>query len=566
MTLSGADDSGFGRGAGAETLIGALQLAAERAPTRGIGMLDGRGRPAERRTWPEVLAAATDCAARLQNLGVRTGEPVPVCLPTSWEFLDAWFGALLCGAWPVALAPPGGFGTAAHQIARLADLTEHLGVERLVCRAALIDEARAGGHAALAERGILPETIAATAPAAGFRVAEPAPDDPAFLQLTSGSTGRQRAVVIPHRAALHNPRAMSNAIGRPHGAPLSAWADAMVSWLPLNHDMGLVGALLGSLVIGFDLWLATPRTFLGRPQSWLTQLGQRGRTVAAAPNFAFQTCVERVAPESLSNCNLGNWRAALVGAEMVRPETMHGFAEHFASLGFDGRALVPCYGMAETTLAVTFDVRGEGVRTRIVTNDAGTRSEVACVGEPIEDTQVAIVGPDGGSLTDGAIGEIQVCGPSVFAGYYRDEEATAEVLRDGWLRTGDLGFVAGGELYITGRIKDVIIVHGNNVMPSDLEYVAEAVCGGGGTRRAGAFSVPRGAEGELPILVIEVEADTTELGALEHEVRRRVGAVLSVPLAELVWVRRGKLPKTTSGKVQRRELRRRYLAGEIERI
>ncbi|MCB1055787.1 MAG: AMP-binding protein, partial [Acidobacteria bacterium] len=393
-------------------------------------------------------------------------------------------------------------------------------------------------------------------------------------------TGLSRAVMIPHRAAVHNGRASDLAIGAPWSRPGSAfaaspfaasqWAEAMVSWLPLHHDMGLVGCLFLCLTRGLDLWLLNPTTFLARPKLWLENLGRHGRCFAPAPNFGYQLCVERLSPEDLAGLDLSSWRAAMTGAEMVRPETVRDFLELTAGTGFRPEAFRPCYGLAEGTLAVTFDAKGQGLRTLPLPAGADSGlglAEVACVGEPVTDTEVRIAAPDGSSLAPGKIGEVQVRGPSVFAGYYNDREATADTLVDGWLHTGDLGFLEGGELYLTGRTKDVLILHGHNLMPHELEWLAESAVGGGGAQRCGAFSIARGAAGEEPIVVLEVErADSETLAAIEHDVRQRIGRALSLPLADVVFVRRGKIPKTTSGKVQRRQLRQLYLDGELERL
>jgi len=342
----------------------------------------------------------------------------------------------------------------------------------------------------------------------------------------------------------------------------------MVSWLPLHHDMGLVGCWFMSILNGLDLFLFNPQTFLARPRLWLEAIAQHGTVFTPAPNFGYQLCCERLAADDIDRLDLGTWKAALVGAEMVRPETTTSFARLTASAGFDPRAFRPCYGLAEGTLAVTFDCRGEGVRVRRdpSAGDAGPR-DVVSVGEPVADTEIAIVAPDESRLANGKIGEVWVKGPGVFAGYYADPEASAETLRDGWLATGDLGFLADGELYLTGRLKDLLIIHGHNLMPHELEWAAESVTGGGGAERAGAFSIEHGAEGEQAVLVVETgERDAAACAALAHEIRLRVARALSLPIADIAFVRRGRIPKTTSGKVQRRELKRRYLAGELERI
>lgn len=565
------------------TLIEALDRAADAFPDRGVAIFDGRGRAHERRSWQEVRQGARRGAGRLATLGVVAGDRVAVALPSSWEWMEAWLGALLVGAWPVALAPAGALGSSEAHVRRVADVVERLDARLVVTGTSVIAEAERLAredrsdrqrYRWTAERARTPEQLAEIAPSE-VRRARPEPDEIAFLQLTSGSTGSPRAVQIPHSAALHNNRASDSAIGAPAGAPAHTWADAMVSWLPLNHDMGLVGCLFMSLTHGLDLWLMNPTTFLARPQKWLEQLGRRGVTFAPAPNFGYQLLADRLAERGLpEELDLSGFRAALVGAEMVRPETIEAFNALAVPRGFDPRAIRPCYGLAEGTLAVTFDVRGEGVRTRPRPVDGAGEvgeevggHEVVCVGSPVADTELRIVAPDGYELPEGEIGEVRARGPGIFTGYYDDPEATAESLVDGWLATGDLGFVEQGELYLTGRIKDVLILRGHNLMPHELEWLAEEVTGGGGVERAGAFSIDGGAEGERPVLVVETaERDPEALAARARDIRLAVGHALSLTLADVAFVRRGRIPKTTSGKVQRRQLKRRYLAGALERL
>ena len=552
------------------TLVDLLRHAADADGAAGLGLIDGRGRRGEAKTWAGFLAAARHEAGRLTALGVEPGEPVLIALGTGWPFLDLWFGTLLAGALPVAAAPPAGMGSAELVIERLARVFERLGGRRVFAASALADQARAAGQTALAQAVMDPASLADVEPVPPDDP-RPDPGDVAFLQLTSGSTGVPRAVEITHRGAAHNPRAMLDAVARCEPrieAALAAGGASCVSWLPLHHDMGLVGCLLTSLAARAELWLAAPRTFLGRPQTWLTNLAQQETVIAPAPNFAYQTCVERLDPADLAGCDLSPWRAALCGAEMIRPSTAEAFAEHFRSLGFAADAFRPCYGLAEATLAVTFDTAGRGLRTS--TPDGGGEGPVACLGGPVLDTEVAVVAPDGSPRPEGQVGEVWARGPGVFRGYRGDPEATAAALRDGWLVTGDLGFLRSGELHLTGRTKDILIVNGQNLMPHELEWIAEAATGGGGASRAAAFSVvPEGAEaaGERAVIVAETgETDPGALGALAREVRVRLGRELGIPLADCAFVRRGRLPKTTSGKVQRGEVRRRYLDGELERL
>jgi len=552
------------------TLVAALARAARFFPERGIAMLDSRGRTLERRSYPEILAAAEHGAGRWAALGVRPGERILVCLPTSWAMLDAWLGAMLAGALPVAVAPGASMGGGEAQRRKIEQLVASLDARFVVAGARFARDATARDTPRTAAVALATEALDRTR--AG-RVQAPAArgDDVAFLQLTSGSTGTARAVMIRHRAAIHNALASDQAIGAPYGVAIHQRAEAMVSWLPLNHDMGLVGCLFLSIICGLDLWLLPPAAFLARPRLWLEHLGRHGTTFAPAPNFGYQLCVERLAETALDGIDLSAWHDAMTGAEMVRPETVDAFCDRFAHRGFRPQAFRPCFGLAEGTLAVTFDQAGRGMRTRPLPAGADPAlglSEVVCLGTPIEATEVRIVGPAGQPLPGGEIGEVRARGPSIFAGYWNDPEATAESLVDDWLATGDLGFLdTEGELYLTGRNKDVLIVRGRNIMPHELEWLAESVTGGGGAMRSGAFSVARGAQGEEAVLVVETqERDPARRDAMARAIRVGVGRQLSLPLADLVFVRRGRIPKTTSGKVQRRQLRAMYLERTLERL
>ena len=447
-------------------------------------------------------------------------------------------------------------------------------MERLEGRFALVSDvfrrsAQSLGALSVVERAITPDQLFGLAP---DEVSPPRPqaDDHAFLQLTSGSTGIPRAVQITHRGILHNARAIDQRIGEPQGGPTSEWADGIVSWLPLHHDMGLVGCVFVTMVAGIDLWLLQPTTFLARPQHWLRELGKRGRTYTHAPNFGYQLCVERLDPGDLDGLDLSSWSAAITGAEMIRPETVAAFVDKFGPLGFRPQCIRPSYGLAEATLGVTCDRAGEGLRTLPLPSELAEQavdadlSEVASVGPPMADTEVRIVGTDGRTLADGRVGEVAVRGPGVFTGYWNDSAATAESLVSGELRTGDLGFLRDGELYLTGRTKDLLIVRGNNLMPHEIEWLAEKVTGGGGALRSGAFSVSHGTRGEEAVVVVETqERDDEKVELQRRDIRLEVSKGLGLVLADVVFVRRGRIPKTSSGKVQRRELRRMYLDGEL---
>ncbi|MDJ0846993.1 MAG: AMP-binding protein [Myxococcota bacterium] len=550
------------------TLAHEIRAAAEARPDRGMTLFDGRGRRPERRSYRELVRSAAGAAGRIAGLGVKPGDVVVVALPTSWAWCESWLGALFAGALPVATAPPPVLGSGELFVRRVRDVAERLDARLALVtptlKASLAELAKAGGPQLLE-----PEELAARA-GGELPTPEVDPRGAAFLQLTSGSTGRQRAAAISHRNALHQLGALDVVTTAPLGGPASSVLDATVSWLPLYHDMGLNGGFLYALVNRLELFLYPPHAFAGRPELWLECLGSHGVSLATGPNFGYQLCVERVSDEKAARLDLRTWRAALTGAEMIRTDTLDAFVERFAPSGFDRRAIRPCYGMAEATLAVTLDRAGEGPRTRPLPKgaDAGLGlSELVSTGPPLPDTELRIAAPDGSALPDGEVGEVQVRGGGVFLGYHGDAEATAETLRDGWLRTGDLGFLADGELYVAGRKKDLLIVRGQNLMPHEIEWLAESATGGGGSQRSAAFSIARDGAGEEVVLVLEIDPrEGAALAKLADEVRSRIGRALALPVADVAFVRRGRIPKTTSGKVQRAELRRRYLEGEIERL
>ncbi|MFQ5350560.1 MAG: AMP-binding protein, partial [Thermoanaerobaculia bacterium] len=416
---------------------------------------------------------------------------------------------------------------------------------------------------------VTPAQIAAVTPASFMR-APAAPEDTAFLQLTSGSTGFPRAVQITHGGALHNARALDVNIAAPHRDSCRGFIDHWASWVPLHHDMGLITNLT-LMLNGIDLDLMPPEAFLGRPRRWLELLSTGGRSVATAPNFGYQLCIDRLRDEDLEGLDLDRWQAAFSAAEMVRPETVAGFVDRFGGCGFRSESYRPCYGLAEATLVVAIDQAGRGPRTLPVpagVSDSGVElREVFCLGEPVIDTRIRITAPDGSVLPEGTVGEVGIQGPSVFSGYFNDPEATSETLVDGWLRTGDLGFMASGELYLTGRLKDLLIVRGENIMPHELEWLAESASGGGALERAAAFSLSRGGHGEEVVLVLESsDKDPAALAPMLRDLKVEIGREFGLVLADLVPVRRGQIPKTTSGKVQRGAVRDLYLAGELARL
>lgn len=539
-------------------------------PDRGVAIFDGRGRNIDRRSYADLFQLATNAAARFAALGVEADEPVLVAQPTSWEWMESWFGLLMRGAWPVASSGAGAMAAAESQFGKVDKVMGSIGARFVVAGDQFHQQAKNLGYAFADDGVITLERLRAAEPGPAPTDATSDAGDIAFLQLTSGSTGLPRAVMISHRGAIHNTFASCEAIGAPHGEPAHHWAECMVSWLPIYHDMGLLGCLMLPMLTGLDAWLLRPPTFLARPKLWLEHLGSHGPCFAPSPNFGYQLCVERIRPAQMEGIDLSNWKSANTGAEMIRKETVDAFVEAFGPFGFRPETFQPCYGLAEGTLAVTFDLKGQGVRTLPAPSgvDEGfAMAEVVSNGEPIRDTKVEIRAMDGAPLPEGSIGEVCINGPGVFLGYYNDADATAASLKDGWFATGDLGFIQDRELYITGRTKDLLIVHGQNIMPDEIERLADGITGGGGLMRSAAFSVARGAAGEEAVVVVEVAlADPQRIEEIGRDIRIQIGRTMGLPLADLVFVRRGRIPRTTSGKMQRGELRKRYLDGTIDRL
>ncbi|MFQ5527202.1 MAG: AMP-binding protein [Thermoanaerobaculia bacterium] len=549
----------------------AVAAAAHQSPQSGLTILDRRGRTVGRRTYTEVLDSAKQTAARLADSGVRPGDRIVVALPSSFDWFEVWLGAIHLGALPVAIAPGAAVGASQVQLAKLVGVVGRLDARLVVSTGSLAKK--------LAElppsdnplpECVTPDELAALRPTGGFEIAHAGPQDTAFLQLTSGSTGFPRAVQVTHGGAIHNALALDAGVAGPHRDDSRGFIDHWASWVPLYHDMGLISNLT-LMLKGVDLHLMPSEAFLGRPRLWLERLASGGRAVATAPNFGYQLCVDRIKDADLEGLDLSSWQVAFSAAEMIRPETVGAFLEKFSRCGFKPENYRPGYGLAEATLVVAIDDTGGAPRTLPIPTGASESgfglSEVYCVGAPVLDTRVRIVSPDGSDLPEGEVGEVWSKGPGTFTGYFNDPEATADNLVDGWLRTGDLGFLSSGELYLTGRLKDLLIIRGENLMPHELEWLAESVSGGGGLERAAAFSVSRGGEGEQIILVVEVsEKDSEKLETLARDLRVEVGHEFGLTLADLVLVKRGQLPKTTSGKVQRSAIRNRYLDGALQRL
>jgi 1-acyl-sn-glycerol-3-phosphate acyltransferase len=398
-----------------------------------------------------------------------------------------------------------------------------------------------------------------------------APDDPALIQYTSGSTGDPKGVLLTHANLLANIRATATGIDlRP--------TDVAASWLPLYHDMGLIGTWLFCVYWGVPLSLQSPLSFLARPERWLWTIHRRRVTLSAAPNFAYELCVRKISAEALEGLELSSWRCALNGAEPVSPDTLARFADRFAPYGFHRDALLPVYGLAECAVALSFPPLGRTPRVDRVARapfERDGRAEPAgegeqalrfvSVGMPLAGHDVRVVGDTGSELPERTVGRIVFRGPSVMAGYYHNPAATAAIsLPGGWMDSGDLGYRSDGELFVTGRRKDLLIIRGRNLVPQELEEIAGAV-EGVRTGCVAAIGVADAAEGtERLVIIAETRsADSAQWSRMESEIVARVAEATGTPPERVVLVAPGTVPKTPSGKIQRSATKARYLAGTL---
>jgi amino acid adenylation domain-containing protein len=563
------------------TVVHLLRQRAERTGDRlAYSFLTAGGGEAgeERLTYSELDARARAVAARLQEAGAG-GERAVLLLPPGLDFVVAFLGCLYAGAVAVPALPP------RRRNANLR-LRSILGDARP--RAVLTSAALAPGLEALAEE--IPELAAARRLSLGASAAADAADagawrepalaaaDLAFIQYTSGSTAAPKGVRVTHGNLLANEELIRRAFGQ-------SADDVVVGWLPLHHDMGLIGNVLQPLYVGAACHLISPLAFLQRPARWLEGVSRRRATTSGGPNFAYDLCVRKVTAAEKEGLDLSSWRVAFNGAEPVRAETLRRFAEAFAPCGFQAAAFHPCYGLAEATLLVSCGPGG-GARVRALAAAAleegraedadtgaaaagGRRRELVASGAPLQTVQV--VDPETRvPRAAGVVGEVWVAGPSVPDGYWERPEETAETfgarLADGagpFLRTGDLGFLAGGQLFLTGRSKDLIILRGRNHYPQDLELTAERSHPDLQPGGSAAFAVEAGDEERLVLACELVRHPRAGAEAIAAALRRAVAEEHGVSVAEAVFLKPETLPRTTSGKVRRRACREAWQAGTL---
>jgi len=545
--------------------------------------LYGEGERSEDISYRMLQEDAKALAAGLLGHGLGSGSPardaqagdrVAIMLPTGREFFAAFYGALYAGCVPVPLYPPSRPSQIEDHMRRIAGIVANAQAAMLIT----VAQAKPLGHLLRAQCESLHKvltvadlSVPGAQPPSPQRVAQ----DIAFLQYTSGSTGNPKGVVLTHANLLANLRAMQRASG-------ITSADTFVSWLPLYHDMGLIGACMGSLYIGFRLVLMSPLAFLARPVRWLQTIHRHRATVSAAPNFAYELCANKLNERDLDGLDLSCWRLAYNGAEPVSPDTLEYFAARLARCGFSRVAMTPVYGLAESSVGLAFPPLGRGPLIDRVDRDTLMRSGIArsapagdhnalrvvSSGLPLPGHEIRIVDAGGRELPERMQGRVQFRGPSATCGYFRNPEATARQYAAGtdgrWLNTGDMGYIAAGELYLTGREKDIIIRAGHNIYPQELE---EAVNHVRGVRKGGVAVFPasdaRAGTERLVILAETRESNAAERSRILAEISNLAVDLVGMPADDIVLAPPRTVLKTSSGKLRRAACRELYERGEI---
>lgn len=537
---------------------------------RGMNFHDPRGALKRVYSYSELREDALTMARRLIAHGVKKGDRIALVAETGPEFAALFCGTIYSGAWPVPLPLPTSFGGKDSYIDQLAVQLQSSDPLALFYPGEIAEMA---GAAAARQgcQGIAWEEFA-TKPAPACDLPEAHPDDICYLQYSSGSTR------FPHGVAVTHASLLNNLAGHGEGMKLVE-ADRCISWLPWYHDMGLVGCFLSVISNQVSVDYLKTEDFARRPLAWLDLISRNpGNSISYSPTFGYDICARRISSQShvSERFDLSRWRIAGNGADMIRPDVMQGFVNAFAEAGFKASAFLPSYGLAEATLAVTLMPPGEGIRVELVEEErlSGTprdlsrparyRAIVNC-GKAVKDMAIEIRGEHGEVLSDHHIGKVWCKGPSVMHSYFRDPESTAACLVDGWLDTGDMGYMVDGYLFIVGRAKDMIIINGKNHWPQDIEWAVEQLPGFNHGDIA-AFSVETESGEEAPAVLVHCRvSDPDKRIELRDLIRDKVRSITGMNcIVELVPPRT--LPRTSSGKLSRAKAKRLYLSGEIEPI
>lgn len=554
------------------TLVSALARV-PRGEGRGFTFI-GRDRTERYYPYEEMEAEVHRRAGKLAELGLQPGQRVALVLPEPHEFVLTFLGAVAAGVVPVPIFPRASFKNADAYVDILAHIIRTSGARVVFCMEAnqsVVERVREHDCGVENILDVTHTFETDPCPPAGWALPPITHEDICFLQFTSGSTNKPKGVVVTHGNLVANTQSFMNE----HGLKRND-QDKAVSWLPLYHDMGLIGFVLATLLFDIPPTILPTELFARAPGLWLETISRIGATITYAPNFAFDLVVKRTKDKDLAALDLSKLRVVGSGAEPIRPKTLRAFAERFAPAGFRSNAFLPSYGMAESTLAITFHpcgtemvvdkVDAAAMRAGLATpapadadpDDPAVLELMSC-GVPFPGHELRIVNEAGEPLPERQVGQVVVRGPSVTPGYFENEEATREALIDGWLQTGDLGYVADGNLYICGRLKDLIIIRGANHYPQDIEWSVGELPG---VRRGNVFAFSVDMDGQES-LVIAAEANRADAAELREQIKRRVTEEFGLVPGHIAIVPLGELPKTSSGKAQRRKTKQLFEAGQL---
>ncbi len=548
-----------------ETFGEALDYAA--TGKRGFNFHDPRGTLTRAYRYTELREDARQVAYELIARGFVPGDRLALIAETGPEFAALFCGAIYAGVWPVPLPLPTSFGGKDNYIEQLAVQLNSSDPKMLVGPNEIGEMTAAAAARQGCEHAGWDDFTAGTAVAVDLPNIQT--DDICYLQYSSGSTRFPHGVAVTHRSLLSNLSAHSHAMELEDN-------DRCISWLPWYHDMGLVGCFLSLIANQVSGDYLKTEDFARRPLAWLDLITRnQGTSVSYSPTFGYDICARRISSQTAVNdrFDLSRWRLAGNGADMIRPDVMQSFVNAFADAGFKASAFLPSYGLAEATLAVTVMPPGEGIRVELVEEErlsgsprdlsrpARYRAIVNC-GKAVKDMEVVIRGEDGGTLRDHQIGKVWCRGTSVMHSYFRDPEATAACLVDGWLDTGDMGYMAKGYLFIVGRAKDMIIINGKNHWPQDIEWAVEQLPGFNHGDIA-AFSIEMENGEETPAVLVHCRvSDPVKRLELRDQIRDKVRAITGMNcVIELIPPK--SLPRTSSGKLSRAKAKKLYLSGEI---
>lgn len=550
------------------TLVEALDYAAQ--GSTGMNFYDRRNQLVAALEYRMLRQRAIAGARRLLSLNLRKGDRVALIAETSVSFVEAFFACQYAGLVAVPLAIPMGIGQLASYSEKLLGLLNSCKPAAIISSEEWLPLINSASGDALPTH-ILSNLDLNALPERDVELQPPSPDDIAYLQYTSGSTRFPRGVIITQHSVMSNLQVISH-----DGIKLRA-GDRCVSWLPFYHDMGLVGFLLTPVATQLSVDYLRTQDFAMRPMQWLKLIDKNRGTVSVAPPFGYELCLRRSNNKELADINLSSWRVAGVGAEPIPAELLSQFGEHFAKNQFDSKAFMPCYGLAENTLAVSFFDKASGSRINKVDRDIlayegiavapgkNTRAIAAFVscGKALPHHHIEIHSETGTPLPERNVGRICISGPSLMRGYFRDEASQKQIQATGWMDTGDLGYLLDGNLYITGRKKDLIIIRGRNIWPQDIEYVAESEPEIRSGDAIAFVTSHEHDEGAKIILQIQCRVNSEERREqIIHSLTARIQSEFGVAV-DIELLPPHSIPRTSSGKPARAEAKKRYLSETI---